>query len=162
MDEYKALLDIVNVFDERLLVIKGWAVTFTLATLVVALQKKSNLIVWVVILSALCFWVLEAELKYHQTRYYSRMRAIEISQAELIPSGTERCFSKQGGGWIKGPLIDWSWEHPQEALTREICLRDKPGRFATYIYPHVAIPHSFIIFFCAIWLFISSRNNKKR
>ncbi len=44
MDEYKLIFETINTFDERLLVIKGWAVTFTLATLVVAMQKMSKVL----------------------------------------------------------------------------------------------------------------------
>ena len=38
--------------------------------------------------------------------------------------------------------------------------RKKPNRLALYVYPHVAMPHSFIILFCFIWLFVGWRRNE--
>jgi hypothetical protein len=38
-EEYYKLADIVNTFDQRLLTIKGWGVTFSLATTALAFQQ---------------------------------------------------------------------------------------------------------------------------
>ena len=152
MEEYKLLIEAVNGFDERLMVIKGWAVTFTLATLVVAIQKRSSQVVWVVILSAACFWILEAEMKYHQSSYYPRMRAFEINMANLQPTEKLGCYETKNKEPITTVLIDWSWENPKKALTNKICVREPVKRLAPYMYLHVMLPHALIILACGIWL----------
>lgn len=148
MDEYASLFETVNQFDDRLMVIKGWAITFSLATLTLAIQKRSPQILTVVALSAICFWALEAEMKYHQSSYYPRMRALEITMAELVPAAQAGCFKTRDGNNVTTPLIDWSWEHPERALTDTVCLRDPTGRLAPYFYSHVLLPHALILLLC--------------
>ena len=148
MEEYALLFETVNQFDERLMVIKGWGITFSLATLVVAIQKRSPQIVWVVGLSAMCFWALEAEMKYHQSSYYPRMRALEITMAELKPAAQAGCFHTGDETKVKTPLIDWSWASPERALTDTVCVRNPIGRLAPYGYLHVMLPHALILLIC--------------
>ena len=159
MEEYQALLKVIETFDGRLLIIKGWAITFSLATLVVAMEKKKRMLLFVVIMSSICFWILEAETKYHQTKYYSRMRAIEISMANLeLDKETGFYISRTGN--ITTPLIDWSWENPDKALTDKILMRKPPNRLCAYWYPHVALPHFFIILAC-VFLLLSKLSKRK-
>jgi len=155
MDEYQAIFATVNSFDERLLIIKGWAVTFTLATLVLAFEKKNKNLFTVALLSSLCFWVLEAETKKHQTKYYYRMAALEISKAGFDGAPNDKgCFVRNGNkGFIDSVLIDWSWREPTKALTNEICMRKPLNWYSAYIYPHIAIPHVFIVLFCLFFIF---------
>jgi len=103
--EYFEILKVVSDFDGRLLLVKGWGVTFGLATLAAAFHKRSAGVFLVAALSGLCFWILEAQLKGHQMRYYPRMRHIEVVCAE--GADPEHPAS---------PLIDWSWEHAPEQL----------------------------------------------
>lgn len=160
MEEYKLLFEAVNNFDERLLVVKGWAVTFTLATLVIGIQKHSPQVIWVVILSAVCFWVLEAEMKYHQASYYPRMRALEITMANLQRATELGCFKSINNKPITTPLIDWSWRKPKEALSNKVCVRKPVGRLEPYGYLHVMLPHALIILVCGIWLALRARPRK--
>jgi hypothetical protein len=98
--EYFELLKVVSDFDGRLLLIKGWGITFGLATLALGFQKRSAGILLVAALSGLCFWTLEAEFKGYQMRYYPRMRHIEVVCAQAAQS--------QVPPQPPGPLIDWS------------------------------------------------------
>lgn len=163
MDEYKALLDIVNAFDDRLLVIKGWAITFSLATLILAVQKRSGALLAVVTLSAVCFWVLEAEFKLHQSKYYARMRAIEIIEAKLEPiPGRKGCYvlPKTKGDYITTQLIDYTWWHPGQAITNEVCTYTPPTRWTVYFYRHIYVPHLLIALFCLAYFMLSPRQDK--
>ena len=74
-EEYYTLTDIVAGFDQRLLTIKGWGVTFSLATLALAFQQNHYGLFLVAAASALAFWVIEGSVKLHQMRYYPRMGA---------------------------------------------------------------------------------------
>jgi hypothetical protein len=73
-EEYYKIVDIVTGFDQRLLTIKGWGVTFSLAT--AALGFNYGLLL-IAAASALAFWIVEASVKRHQMRYYPRMGMAE-------------------------------------------------------------------------------------
>src|SRR2546423_9362592 len=100
--EYAKLVDIVTSFDQRLLTIKGWGVTLSLASLGLGFQQNHYGLFLVAAASGLAFWVLEATTKMHQIRYYPRMGDIEFIAYELFrveaPSGP-----------ASSPLIDWGW-----------------------------------------------------
>ena len=98
--EYFKIVDIISEFDDRLLIIKSWAVTFSLVMLATALQKRVAALFWVSSLSALCFFLLDGAYKNYQTNYYPQMRNIEI-----ICSG-RKAFANTG--------IDWGWSEADE------------------------------------------------
>ena len=106
--EYFELLKVISDFDGRLLLIKGWGVTFGLATFAVGFQKRSAGVLLVVALSGVCFWTLEAEFKGYQMRYYPRMRHIEVVCAQIAHS--------QEPQQPPSPLIDWSWDNAPDQL----------------------------------------------
>jgi hypothetical protein len=147
--EYLALLQQVELFDGRFITVKGWAVTFSLATLALAFQKKAAGLFLVAALSALSFWVLEAEMKQHQMRHYPRMRAIEVA-----------CFPIKGG-----PAIDWSWEQSEKLAlgqTEAIPAQPEPrtglaGYRTAYFLPHVMLPHAVTVLLGLVFGLMTAR-----
>ena len=101
--EYAKLVDILNGFDQRLLTIKSWGVTLSLASLGLGFQQGHYGLFLVAAASGFAFWLLEAITKMHQIHYYPRMRDIEFIAYELfaVPTPT---------GPASSPLIDWGWE----------------------------------------------------
>ncbi|HEX6022699.1 MAG TPA: hypothetical protein VFZ00_11935 [Solirubrobacter sp.] len=148
-EEYRELLAIVSAYDQRLLVIKGWGVTLSLANLGFGFQQDHYGLFLVAALSGLAFWVLEATTKLHQTRYYPRMGDIEVLSYELFSVPVER-------GRASTPLIDWGWttarqrlrrprhrEAPMDPHTptpRPNVLTGSPMR--PWLWPHVMLPHA--------------------
>lgn len=140
LDEYKEVVSIVVEFDRNLLLIKGWGVTFGLATLALGFKEKSRGIFITAALSALCFWILEAETKWHQSNYYLRMNQIEMwCQTQVDPK--DLC-----------PKIDWSWREARgdsspfaEKKDSLVGTIDIPNRFTWYIMPHVFLPHLIVL-----------------
>jgi hypothetical protein len=102
---------VVSAFDQRLLAIKGWGVTLSLASLGLGFQQDHYGLFLVAALSGLAFWVLEATTKLHQMRYYPRMGDIEVTAHELFSTPVE-------GGTASTPLIDWSWSTARQRLMR--------------------------------------------
>jgi uncharacterized membrane protein len=156
-DEYRELLTVVSAYDQRLLAIKGWGVTLSLASLGLGFQQDHYGLFLVAALSGLAFWMLESTTKLHQMRYYPRMGDIEVTARELFSTPVE-------DGRASTPLIDWSWntarqrlrpprrrdrkaqakgKWPKDPLTPKpwaIVLDDKPMR--PWLWPHVMLPHA--------------------
>ena len=78
--EYFALMETVAGADQRLLTIKGWGVTLSLAALGLGFQHRAYGYFLVAAVSSAAFWLLEAAVKRHQMRYYPRMREIEVAR----------------------------------------------------------------------------------
>ncbi len=150
--EYFEIADLVTGFDQRLLTIKGWGVTLSLASLGLGFQQEHYGLFLVAALSGLAFWVVEAVTKRHQMRFYPRMRDIEVLGYEL--SGVET-----RAGRASSPLLDWGWKAAaQQYGERNDLSLDQPSRFApnpttiwwgrlarrtrTIWFPHVAFPHA--------------------
>jgi hypothetical protein len=100
--EYAKLVDKVDAFDQRLLTIKGWGVTLSLAGLGLGFQQDHYGLFLVAAASGLAFWLVEATTKLHQIRYYPRMGDIEVIAYELFRVDTRT-------GPASSPLIDWGW-----------------------------------------------------
>ena len=100
--EYYTITRIVGEFDGRLLTIKSWSVTLSLAALGLGFQQQHYALFGLAAVSAVAFWMVEWLTKRHQVRYYPRMRQIEVDRAHLNPVrlGEERPSS---------PRIDWAW-----------------------------------------------------
>jgi hypothetical protein len=81
--EYARLTDIVSAFDQRLLTIKGWGVTLSLASVRVGFQQDHYGLFLVAAAGGLAFWLVDATTKMHQIRYYPRMGDIECISYEL-------------------------------------------------------------------------------
>ncbi len=147
--EYFEIVRIVSDFDSRLLTIKGWGVTFSLATLVVALQKRHSGLFLAAIASSLSFWMLEGTIKGHQMRYYPRMAEIEaVCKDEHGGPRIHGSWSEAGSGWFRssrstdGFGIGWSY-------------------WLRWFLPHVMLPHAFTLAF-AIWFLRRTRRAEDR
>jgi hypothetical protein len=136
-NEYFKLVDIVQAFDQRLLTIKGWGVTLSLAAVTGGFQYRAVGFFLVAALSGLTFWIIEWVTKLHQMRYYARMREIEVRRAELTVDPQA----------IQSPRIDWSWNNPPGRGTDVAAASASPRPFEAaspweaLFYPHVCLPH---------------------
>lgn len=101
--EYFKLVDLVTAFDQRLVTIKGWGVTLSLASLGVGFQQSHYGRFLVATVSAVAFWVVEGSTKLHQMQHYPRMREIEVAAFNLYRADTK-------DGPVSSPLLDWSWD----------------------------------------------------
>ena len=147
--EYAQLVDIVSAFDQRLLTIKGWGVTLSLASLGLGFQQNHYGLFLVAAVSGLAFWLVEATTKMHQMRYYPRMGDIEFIAYELFQVPTP-------SGPASSPLVDWGWytarlrvrrlKHPDRRKLNPREPQPWPetgeGRSAPpWLFPHVMLPH---------------------
>jgi hypothetical protein len=107
--EYFTLVDLVTSFDQRLLTIKGWGVTLSLASLGLGFQQDHYGLFLVAAVSGLAFWIVEGTTKGHQMRYYPRMGDIEVAMFDLYRVDTP-------AGPVSAPLIDWSWNTSKPRL----------------------------------------------
>src|SRR5829696_6297050 len=142
--EYAKLADTVTVFDPRLLTIKGWGVTLSLASLGFGFQQDHYGVFLPAAASGLAFWLVEATTKLRQIRYYPRMGDIELIAYELFGGDTPT-------GPASSPLIDWGW-HTAGAPGPKKDSRDDPRKprpwdqqssrpQRPWISAHVAFPH---------------------
>jgi hypothetical protein len=152
LKEYYAILEVVREFDGRLLTVKGWGVTMSLAALGWGFEKMHYGLFLVAALSGVGFWLIEAIMKRHQMRYYLRMRTIEIIAYEQA--------GKLNAADQSSPRIDWSWANaPQVYSGASVCFREKPGleplpQYAlAWLFPHVFLPHLLSVAFGTLLLF---------
>jgi hypothetical protein len=140
LDEYFTLVKSVSEFDQRLLTVKSWGVTVSLATLGFGFQYRSYGLFLVAAASSLAFWSLEGTIKRHQMRYYPRMREIEVNRY-LRAGEKDRAFS--------APRIDWSWARSDRlfrGLLKDPAAPPEPSIPSTsygraWLLLHVAMPH---------------------
>lgn len=142
--EYWRLLAVVDGFDQRLVTVKSWGVTGSLASLGLGFQQRHYGLFLVAALSAAAFWLLEALTKGHQMRYYPRIREIEVAAFALY-----RVSTADGEYWSPG--IDSSWT---EAFSEDASAGPMPRERAytgagdavrhILLKPHVALPHVFV------------------
>ena len=121
-EEYFHLQSVVEDFDQRALLIKGWSVTASLTAIGIALKEELDFLMLVASFSALLFWIVEALWKSFQQAYYPRIRSIEDYMrggvsAEIYSPAILRSWSSS-----------WRWNHfIPIMLWGHVCL------------PHVAI-----------------------
>lgn len=137
--EYFALMETVAGADQRLLTIKGWGVTLSLAALGLGFQHRAYGYFLVAAVSSAAFWLLEAAVKRHQMRYYPRMREIEVARhADAAAARLGR----------SAPLIDSSWDSAGPLLARGVrqtapVLRTRTASYTwIWLAPHVSLPHA--------------------
>jgi hypothetical protein len=152
--EYYAILDVITGFDLRLMTVKGWSVTLSLAALGLGFQQGHYALFALAALTALGFWFVDATTKGHQVRYYSRMRDIELAAYNLnhltldYVDPEHRAFQVPLGE-VSAPRIDMYWEYPGQ---RSPDWRTDPPRRRTpeeihkmlyrpFWMPHVLVPH---------------------
>jgi hypothetical protein len=139
--EYYEILKIVGEFDGRLMTVKGWGVTLSIAALAWGFQFGHYGLFLVASLSGLGFWLIEGTMKRHQMRFYLRMREIEVLQYQQGIDESAKAFSS--------PRIDSSWSYAgvlyggkynSEYRPMTVCGPRKSYRFA-WFFPHVFLPH---------------------
>jgi hypothetical protein len=101
--EYYAILEVVSAFDGRILTVKSWSVTLSLAALGLGFQTRHFGLFGLAVVTAIAFWYIDGSLKGYQMRYYSRMRDIEVAAYNL------NNLSLPGLGMQSSPRIDMSW-----------------------------------------------------
>jgi hypothetical protein len=145
LEEYFSLVKSVSEFDQRLLTVKSWGVTLSLAALGFGFQYRSYGLFLVAAASSLAFWSLEGTIKRHQMRYYPRMREIEVNR--YIQAGEkDKAFS--------APRIDWSWARADRflrGLVKDPAAPPEPSTPSTsyaraWLLLHVAMPHVITLF----------------
>ncbi|GAA1968605.1 hypothetical protein [Microbacterium deminutum] len=149
--EYFVIVGIVEGFDQRLLTIKSWGVTFALATLGFGFQQGHYGLFLVAAAAALAFWLIEGSVKRHQMRYYPRMGDIEVISFQLWSENTP-------SGPASSPLIDWGFFTAPPRLRGGKSkgdprrpspwkdINDQPGAIRwVLLWPHVALPHAIVV-----------------
>ena len=165
MVEYYRLADTVASFDQRLLTVKSWGVTFSPATLALGFQQDHYGLFLVAAAGALGFWLIEGSTKSHQIRYYPRMGDIETLAHELYGEHTMQ-------GTASSPLINWGWQTAAQRIWgersawRKALFKSGPGgdqrdprvpqpwedfnrdpgvNYLILLWPHVALPHAIAV-----------------
>ncbi|AGZ40573.1 hypothetical protein [Actinoplanes friuliensis] len=148
--EHQAIVKVVGEFDGRLMIVKGWSVTLSLAGLGLGFQQGHYALFALAAGTALAFWYIEALMKRHQMRYYPRMREIEVAAYHLNHQDLD-------GVSVSSPQVDWSWTEagrgvPQPYAPAEV---RRMLSIAPWL-PHVFLPHAVavllgaVLYFCAL------------
>jgi hypothetical protein len=140
LQEYFTLVKSVSEFDQRLLTVKSWGVTLSLAALGLGFQYRSYGMFLVAAASSIAFWSLESVMKRHQMRYYPRMREIEVSRHSRAAESDRA---------VSSPRIDWSWMQADRVLRGTLTRGDTGPQPTTasrayahvWLMLHVALPH---------------------
>lgn len=139
-EEYFSIVKVVSEFDGRLVIVKGWSVTLSLAGLGLAFQQAHYALFLLASVTAVAFWSIETSMKRHQVQYYPRMRAIEVATSKLNSIVID-------GYAVSAPLIDWYWGfrgrgsfQPHSPTQRNASNISRLIRIAPYM-PHVMLPH---------------------
>ena len=138
--EYLAIVKLVSEFDGRLMIVKGWSVTLSLAGLGLAFQQAHYALFILASATAVAFWSIETAMKRHQMQYYPRMRAIEVATSNLNAVLID-------GHLVSAPLIDWFWGfrgkgnfRPDMPTQRDAANVRRMIRLAPFM-SHVMLPH---------------------
>ena len=100
--EYAELARTVSEYDGRIITVKGWSVTVSIAALGLGFQQGHAALFLLAALTGLAFWAIEAMVKRHQVRYYPRMRQIEAWRARTSDVSIDDAVASS-------PRIDWAW-----------------------------------------------------
>lgn len=151
--EYFTVATAITDFDNRLLTIKGWGVTLSLAAVGLGFQYHAYGFFLLSMASSLSFWAIEAVTKRHQMRHYLRMREIEINRYQ-------QCDEASRGN--SAPRMSWSWDQANAVFEKGKWpaaneglqpLGIRRGYRFSYLLPHVALPHA-ITFLLSGTLFV--------
>ena len=145
LEEYYAIMKVVSEYDSRLMIIKGWSVTLSLAGIGLAFSEGHYSLFALAAFSAGGFWYVETLMKQHQLHYYARMRDIEVSSFHLEHLNIV-------GRLMSAPQIDWSWGFNGKSDTPlpDRPQRRSPAEVRTLLarapwMPWVAIPHALAV-----------------
>jgi Na+/H+ antiporter NhaD/arsenite permease-like protein len=158
LKEYYEIVRIVSEFDGRLMTVKGWGVTLSLAALAWGFQYGHHGLFLVSALSGLAFWLIEGTIKRHQMRHYLRMREIEVLQYQRSGDENARATSS--------PRIDSSWSHAdalyagRSSASQPVAMHGPRSsyRFA-WFFPHVFLPHLLSVLVGLLLLVLSVRGS---
>lgn len=160
--EYYALVDAVAGVDGRLMIVKGWSVTLSLAALGLGFQQQHYALFALGAATAAAFWFLDGLMKGHQVRYYSRMRDIEVAAYEL------NAVALGDLGRVSSPRIDVAWGFrgqkgqpdprtgPLERRTPE---QVRLLLLARFVLPHVMFPHAVAVLLGATLFFAAASDS---
>jgi hypothetical protein len=157
--EYYALVGAVSEYDGRLMVIKGWSVTLSLAALGLGFQQQHYALFGLAAATALAFWFLDVLMKGYQMRYYARMRDIEVATylinavnlGELGLVSAPRIDMSWG---YKGQEHDWRTDAPERRDAEEI----RYMHHLPYLMPQVLLPHAVAVVL-GLGLFVAALAN---
>ena len=134
-DEYLHIQSVIEEFDGRMLTIKAWSVSFSLAAFGGAFAAHAAALLLIASLSAFMFWLIEGLWKTFQYAHY--YRSIKI----------EEYFSKQVED-IDPMQIGSSWQvHWKRGGRKRL--------FRIMTWPHVYLPHG-VIFVLGIVLYLAA------
>lgn len=157
--EYYALVDAVAGVDGRLMTVKGWSVTLSLAALGLGFQQGHYALFGLGAATAAAFWFLDGLMKGHQLRYYPRMRDIEVAACELNSVESDTLQE------VSAPRVDSMWSyrikrgdtmwrnHPPERRDPAAVRRLRGARF---VLPNVMFPHMLAVAL-GVTLFLAAR-----
>lgn len=120
--EYIKLHELISLFDEKLLKIKGWSITVSSASIGAAFISKIPLLLLLASFSAIVFWYIEYLWKGYQKPYYFRMLEIE----GFFKSSSKKIVPFQiGNTWRENSTQNFPYSF----------------RIKTFLTPSVMIPH---------------------
>lgn len=155
--EYLAVVDVVGDFDGRVMTVKGWSVTLSLAGLGLGFQQGHYALFALAAATALAFWFIEGQMKTQQWRYYSRMRDIELAQYHLnrveLPELGEVSALRIDQQWAyTGEIPDWRNDPPWRRKPEEIhAFLFKPYRALHVVFPHAVAVVLGLALFVSAW-----------
>jgi hypothetical protein len=156
--EYYAIMKVVSEYDGRLMIIKGWSVTLSLAGLGLGFQQGHFALFALAAGTALAFWFIDGLMKRHQMRYYSRMRDIEVAAFHL----NHLAINDQT---VSAPRVDWYWGFGGRGrdYRADIPQRLTPHDLRTMLglapwMGHVLLPHAVAVVL-GVGLFIGAVTN---
>ena len=160
-EEYFKVVDIIDAYDVRLLAIKGWSVTFSLVMLGLAFEKNVRFLFLVATISSICFFLLDATYKHHQTNYYSRMNQIEVVCSKSVDSSLDVAIQKTNYLY-PSPGIDWAWWRANEGknLGKEkdpVKYEDPKTIWNAFTNVSTYLPHAFPFLFGIIFFIFYPR-----
>ena len=123
-DEYLHIQKIIESFDARVITIKAWSVSASLAGIGAAFAAHSPHLLPVASISSLLFWIIEGEWKTFQYAHYHRNGLIERYFAGLE---NDLAPMQIGSDWYK---------HWKKGGARRLA--------RILLWPHVALPHVFV------------------
>lgn len=135
-DEYLHIQSMIESFDGRMLTIKAWSVSFSLAAFGGAFATNAPEVLLIASLSAMMFWLIEGFWKTFQYAHYNR--AIKI----------ERYFAGEPDE-IYPMQIGSSWQKQWKRGGKRRLLR-------MMMWPHVYLPHG-VVFLLGIAVYVGSK-----
>jgi hypothetical protein len=141
--EYYAIDARISDFDHRMLTVKGWAVTISLAGLGLGFQQGHYALFGLAALSAVSFWIIGGLLKRQQMRYYPRFRALEVAAHHLNQIELD-------GAPVSAPQTNWWWWHSAKGHGQPDSLPHAGDGWLPYrprfawLLGHVALPEALI------------------